>query len=328
MLSKFFDKFCFTTLFLVLAVLVLGGFQLSSVFKNGKGGRMAESSLVLPRRVGPWTRSDSPKVVTAETIFDYMNGAGELYLGYRFDRCDVYEYTAPAQKEILVEVYFMKSSDDAFGLISLDWGGESVDGFDWPRALYGEGLLRLWADNIYARVMATQETPGSREAVLAIGQVIAEGRDDALPPRIMRNLPGSLLTNWALRRDRASFFRTHLVLNSLYYLSHQNILELDLACEAAAVLYERDESASKRSRIQVIWVKYPGMNRAKEALKQFHEAYLADHPFPSEKGPSGEITDVFAVEDSWMGYTWKEESIVLVFQCPDRETAVAVLERL
>ena len=147
MLGKFFDKFCFNTIFLFVAVLVLGGLQLSSVFKEDEGGKMTGPNPVLPKTVGLWTRSDSPKVVTAENIFDYMNGAGELYLGYRFDRLDVYEYKADSQKEILVELYFMKTSDDAFGLLSLDWGGDVVEhDLDWTRALYGEGLLRLWSE--------------------------------------------------------------------------------------------------------------------------------------------------------------------------------------
>ncbi len=178
---------------------------------------MTESSPALPRTIGQWTRPDSPKIVTAENIFDYMNGAGELYLGYRFDHCVVYEYRDETQKEILVELYFMKSSDDAFGLLSLDWGGEPVDlgpasrNADradtlWPRALYGEGLLRLRSENIYARVMATQETPESKEAVLSIGRAIAGERENFPAPELMNELQNSLLTKWALRRDRVSFF--------------------------------------------------------------------------------------------------------------------------
>jgi hypothetical protein len=341
MLGKFFDKFCFNTIFLVLAVLVLGGFELSSVFKRDKGGHMTESSPVLPRTIGFWTRPDSPKVVTAENIFDYMNGAGELYLGYRFDHCEVYEYSAETQKEILVELYYMNSSDDAFGLLSLDWGGEpfdlnpaSRDGDRadpvWPRALYGEGLLRLWSETIYARVMATQETPESKEAVLSIGRAIAiAGEPENFPPPILlKELQNSLLPNWTLCRDRVSFFRTYLVLNSLYYLSHQNILDLDLACEAVSALYETKESPGDKTRIRFLLVKYPDPKRAEEALTHFHEAFLPDHPLGTTTNLSGGITNIFPVEDGWMAYAYKEKSIAFVFECPDRETARAILDQM
>src|SRR3974377_2078209 len=77
----------------------------------------------LPRKVGVWTRSDKPRIITSRSIFDYMDGAGELYIGYRFRLLDVYDYSSADQDDILVEIYWMETSDDAFGLLSNDWGG-------------------------------------------------------------------------------------------------------------------------------------------------------------------------------------------------------------
>lgn len=300
---------------------------------------MWESKPVLPRIAGLWTRPDPPKIVTAGNIFDYMNGAGELYLGYRFDHCDVYEYRAASQKEILVELYFMKTSDDAFGLLSLDWGGKAMDltsasqepGADddfWPTALYGEGLLRLWSGNIYARVMATQETPESREAVLSIGRAIVKNRKNLAGPNLMEKLPNSFSTDWTLRRDRSSFFRTHLVLNSLFYLSHQNILDLNLACAAVSAVYERVTSSGSPNRIQFLWVEYPDPGRAATALRRFHEAYLPEHSFPEKQGASRDTSAIFAVEDGWMAYKWQNTSVMFLFKCPDRQTAGAIIDQI
>lgn len=36
--------------------------------------KMKESTFKLPKTVGLWTRADSPKIVDASNIFDYMNG--------------------------------------------------------------------------------------------------------------------------------------------------------------------------------------------------------------------------------------------------------------
>jgi hypothetical protein len=339
MLGKLSDRFCFNSIFLFVAVLILGGLQLSSFFNASEGGNMTGPNPVLPITVGFWTRPDSPKVVTDKNIFDYMDGAGELYLGYRFDHLDVYEYKAQSQKEILVELYFMKSSDDAFGLLSLDWGGdymnltsdtqnEVMTDFVWPRALYGEGLLRLWTENIYARVMATHETSESKEAVLSIGRAIVKDRKNPPSPDIARRLTDSLSLDWALRPDRFSFFRTHLVLNSLYYLSHENILDLDLACEAVAAQYEKKALPGGRTRIQFLLVHYPDSNRAKQALSHFHSAYLNEHPFSATADPSEKISDIFSVEDGWMAYSFRERSIAFVFECPDEETARAILNQM
>lgn len=294
---------------------------------------------VLPITVGLWTRPDSPNVVTEKNIFDYMNGAGELYLGYRFDHLDVYEYIAEIQKEILVELYFMKSSDDAFGLLSLDWGGETIDlipasqdadldDIVWPRALYGQGLLRVWSEDIYVRIMATQETPESKEAVLSIGRAIVKSRKNLPGPKLIRALQNPILMNWALRRDRIRFFRTHLVLNSLYYLSHQNILDLNLTCEAVTGLYEKKESHAERTRIPFMLIKYPDLQQAQTALSHFHEAYLPEHAISLKSGSAGIIQNAYAVEDGWMAYVFQDKTIVFVFECPDKQTAMAIIKQI
>lgn len=93
---------------------------------EGTVSSMKVSKICLPQTIGVWTRSESPRVINSKNIFDYMNGAGELYLSYRFDRLEVYEYKADHEKSILVELYYMKTSDDVFGLLSLDWGGERI----------------------------------------------------------------------------------------------------------------------------------------------------------------------------------------------------------
>jgi len=49
-----------------------------------------EDGVNLPTTVGVWSAPAQPRVITGETIFDYMNGAGEMYLAYRFQRLDVY----------------------------------------------------------------------------------------------------------------------------------------------------------------------------------------------------------------------------------------------
>ena len=83
-------------------------------------GGSAETTIALPKTIDGWTRPDQPRRITADTIFDYMDGAGELYIGYRFRYLDVIEYTSSDEDQILVELYWMESSNDAFGLLSRD----------------------------------------------------------------------------------------------------------------------------------------------------------------------------------------------------------------
>jgi hypothetical protein len=300
---------------------------------------MPESKPILPKTVGLWTRPDSPRFVNAKNIFDYMDGAGEIYIGYCFDHLEAWEYESRTQKSILVELYFMKTADDAFGLISLDWGGQPVDlvqspqkksaseNSSWPRTLYGEGLLRIWSDALYARVMAYQETPESKEAVLALGRSIVKDRRNSQAPELFQKLPGSFRPDWMLLKERAAYFRSHLVLNSLYYLGQENMLDLGLDSEAVFSPYERKDAEGKK-RIQFLMVRYSDDKHARQALGHFHRAYLPEHPFAQQRGPSKEIANVFSVEDGWLGYKLFGNAIAFIFECPDQQTAKTIIDQI
>lgn len=67
---------------------------LTSALLKGEISEMKTHTIDLPKTTGAWTRTDSPRIVTSQNIFDYMNGAGELYIGYRFEHLEVYEYTS------------------------------------------------------------------------------------------------------------------------------------------------------------------------------------------------------------------------------------------
>lgn len=305
----------------------------------GAPSKMKKNQIDLPKTIGVWTRQDSVQRVDSENIFKYMNGAGELYLAYRFNHLEVHEYLAANQENILVELYFMKTSDDAFGLLSLDWGGEPVISnaatvrkgtralAPLSRAFYGRGLLRICSDNIYARIMAYRETQASKEAVISLGRAIALNRKNPPEPGLLNILPRTFGSQWKLHSDRVGYLRSYLVLNSLYYLSHQNILNLDLTTEAVTAPYEYQNKTKNNKRVQCLLVKYTTPESARQALHHFHKAYLPEHkkPFPSD--PINQGTNIFNIEDGWMGYGLYDVYIVLVFECPDQESARMIIEQ-
>jgi len=268
-----------------------------------------------------------------------MNGAGELYLGYRFRHLEVFDYTSGTADNILVELYFMESSDDAYGLLSLDWGGEAVSFSDAgantsnpslispPRALYGAGLLRVWSDNVYARVMAYRETPASKRSVLALGRAIAANQNAAPPPDLVHMVAPQVGSDWKLRNDRLSFFRSYLVLNSIYYLSEKNILDLDLSTEAILAPYEHISDAPDRKRSQFLLVKYENHDRAWKALNHFHDVYLPEfnQEFAAETDRRSPL--LFKLEDGWLAYKLINNYITVVFECPDPESARQIIQK-
>jgi hypothetical protein len=321
------------------AIIALAAMLAIPAFGEGTNAAMTDQTISLPKTFEAWTRPESARIVDSSNIFRYMNGAGELYLAYGFDHLEVYEYTAEQEGSILVEVYFMQTANDAFGLLSLDWDGEPVNissqssnqaipGVANARAYYGAGLLRIWADTVFARVMAYRETTASRKAVFSLGQSIAANRKLAPEPELFHVLPQTLNPNWQLRQDRLGYFRSHLVLNSLYYLSHQNILKLDHSTEAVTAPYEIKSNDKSSNRVQVLFVKYPTSTRAREALASFHTAYLSEFVKGFDQNRTDNSMNTFSIEDGWLGYALIEACLTVVFECPNQDTAAMFIRNI
>lgn len=298
----------------------------------------------LPKQAGPWVRSDIPRRVTADTIFDYMNGGGELYLAYRFDHLEISEYKAadPALGTILVEIYQMKSSDDAFGLLSTDWGGEPVEPSDvlpanasrsssrqveagaqsspFPAALYGAGLLRLRAGDVYARILASRESPAAREQVIALGRAIAAARPAAALPALVAEHNTALSSRDVGRPDEFVFFRSHLVLNSAYFLASEDILGLGLDVEAITRVYRPLRGETRR--IRLIVVRHPNVERATAARRTFKAAYL---PELAAAGSDDDVEGAAPTDGGWVAFRQKGASLAIVLDAATRDQALEMV---
>ena len=292
----------------------------------------------LPRTFGPWTRPDSSRRIDARSIFDYMDGAGELYLAYGFDHLDVVEYGSADQGSILVELYWMRTPADAFGLLSGDWGGEpvglqaeaasttSASPVPPHRALYGAGLLRLWSDSLYARVLASRETAASREQVLAIGRTIVAGRNEAPYPALISALPRASGPAYRLLPGRTTYLRSHLVLNSTYFLSAENILDLDVTSEAVVATYESSVPAPPRHQVRLLLVRYRDEATARAAAARFRDAYFPETRKRADHG-TGPSSALQHVEDGWAGYQQKGRCLAAAFEVQDSDLARTFVRR-
>jgi hypothetical protein len=239
-----------------------------------------------------------------------------------------------------VEIYQMKVSDEAFGLLSTDWSGEPVtfhekekSGGDtgndsFPSALYGKGYLRIRSGNLYVRILAVRDTPAARETIMTFGRIITGGVRESPPPQMARSLPKTIRGGWHPNYRKLTYFRSHLVLNAVYYLSHENILNLGPGTAGVYCRYEKDGEKTASDRMVLLNICYPGEPKAGLALNRFVSSYLEDLPGEKEISGSVKAMNFFKIEDGWMGYRKEDNRLALVFQCPDRLSAGVVLKAL
>ncbi len=65
-----------------------------------------------------WKKSENILVYPPENLFDYINGAADLYLSYDFQKLQVCEYLNDNGASVLIEIYHHKTPMHAFGIYS------------------------------------------------------------------------------------------------------------------------------------------------------------------------------------------------------------------
>ncbi len=229
-------------------LVVLTSFLIITLGPLSKGAQMAINSQdfsalqlaeILPRQISGWIAKAEDQVFDRDHIFDYLDGAGEVYLAFDFRYVIVREYAKEGGPAVVVEVYQMGSSEDAYGVFTHDTDGEEV--VCGQEAIYAAGLLRFWKDKVFVRILAEHETRATRQLVLKIGELIAR----AIPGEGKRPDLLGFLPSTGLRRQTIRYFHTLVSLNSHYYLSKANLLRLSPETEAFLADYELEGGKAK-----------------------------------------------------------------------------------
>jgi hypothetical protein len=128
-----------------------------------------------------------------------------------------------------------------------------------------------------------------------------------------------------IRPERTCFFRSHLVLNSQYFLASQDILGLGLDVEAATTEYA--SAAPGERPLRAVVVRYPSTARAAAGLASFTKAYL-----PERGSRTLPTRGESKVEHGWLAWASRAQDLVVVLDAPTPDTArapaAAILEGL
>jgi len=92
-------------------------FLLHSLIVNSCLSKTKASSELFPDIKG-WKKSKDIQIYTPQNLYEYINGAAELYLSYNFQELQVAEYLNENDASIIVEIYRHKTPVHAFGIYS------------------------------------------------------------------------------------------------------------------------------------------------------------------------------------------------------------------
>jgi len=291
------------------------------------GGRMDDPkealASLLPDEVEGWRAAAEDRLFDPETIFDYIDGAGEVYRSYNFRLLLSRRYERQGRAALVADLFDMGSSRDAFGVFTHDLEGE--DAGLGQGSNYKGGLLSFWRDRYFVSLFAEEETEETKRALFALGAAAAGavGRD-GLEPELLGLLPERFRRPGSVR-----YFHTHHVLNYHFFVAAENILNLGPGTEAvlagrarAAEVAPVSPEAADAGVLLV--VRYPSAAKSSESFAGFLEAYMPD---ASPGGERMEYARLVQTEDGrWTGGFARGNVIALVFQASADEDVLDALD--
>ncbi|MBN1224411.1 MAG: hypothetical protein JXB23_14280 [Candidatus Aminicenantes bacterium] len=251
-----------------------------------------ELEALLPGEINGW-KSGEDRIYDPDTIFDYLNGSGEVYRAFNFRRLLARPFFKEDRQKIIADIFDMATDKDAFGIFSHGYEGE--DAGIGQGSSYAAGLLSFWKGRFFISLYAVEETEESKEALFALARRIAFAiKQKGRIPKVVSFLPPEGLGRTSIR-----YFHNHLILNYHFFVADANILHLDQNTEVVLGFYEEHGE-----RYALLLIVYPEEGEAKKAFASFLNAYMPD---ASEEG-------IVRTEDGkWTAGKQVGDLLILVF---------------
>ena len=107
-------------------------------------------------KVEGWILIRDTTEYSPETLWEYINGAADLFVSYGFENLAVAYYRMPAGKEIRAELYRHASRQDAYGMYSQERAPENAAAPHGVEACMDEGMLNFVSGRWYVKLSANE----------------------------------------------------------------------------------------------------------------------------------------------------------------------------
>lgn len=261
----------------------------------------------LPPEIEGWKPIEQDILYDPETIFSYIDGAGEVYRAYNFRWLLVRRYERKNYPAIIVDFFDMGRSEDAFGIFTHDLEGERI--LIGQDGLYKGGWLAFWKDQFYVSIYSEQETEEIKKGIITLGKKIAQAiPKEGKRPLIVDYLP----IDWD--RNKAHYFHLLSSLNYHFFVTTENWLELDETTEAVLAWKQKENK-----KMYLLIINYADEAKAQRAINKFLQNYL----------PEADETGTARTEDGfWDGAKAHKALGVVVFGANSAQEVETLIEQV
>ena len=271
------------------------------------GGDVSNLYQTIPKQILDWKAVDKDQSFDSKTIFKHINGGAELYLAYDFKQVFVRKYSGPGEDEIVLDIYDMGASTEAFGIFTSERDAEVKNAGIGQDSEYSDGLLRFWKERFFVSILAIGDERTAQSAVLELGKAVAGAIPSTGPePEILKFLPQKNLD-----KKRIRYFHTGLILNKHYYIANENILNLNKKTNCLLAEYCTNDKNDQDSTYLLL-IQYENNTQANAAYEKFLNIYM----------PEAKETGLAQMENQkWTMAKIDQNRVKIVFEAPDQKRA-------
>jgi hypothetical protein len=150
----------------------------------------AEKRTELFPEIKEWKKSEEIQTYTPENLYEYINGAAELYLIYDFQELQASEYTSENEASIVIEIYYHKTPEHAFGIYSQERPTEGNFVDIGTQGYIAVPIVNFVAGNTYVKINSYNVGNKSEKVLQTFANRVAENIGDKGPlPKILNCFP-------------------------------------------------------------------------------------------------------------------------------------------
>jgi hypothetical protein len=131
-------------------------------------------SFIFPKISG-WRQSGEIQTFSPRTLYEYIDGAADLYLTYDFEALKVAEYHNEKKGSVTIDIYFHKTPIQAFGIYSQERLPDANFIDVGAQGYVESNVLNFLTGPYYVKISSYNTGVEDREILLTFAKRVAEG---------------------------------------------------------------------------------------------------------------------------------------------------------
>lgn len=264
-----------------------------------------DPALALPDSIAGW-KAVTDRSFNNETLFDYIDGGAELFLSFGFSKVFNRIYSDGRGNEIFADIFYMNTPHNAYGVFLLST--DKVDNSFGQQSQISPGAAIFWKKNFYISITANRETSAGNKIINLLAEILDKAitGTSSLPPVI------SLLPEKGLNKESIRYFRHYIWLNSHFFISNDDILNINQNTEAVTAKYGEGEE-----KMVIVIIDYPSAADMETASIKFIQAY---NPLLEKKG-------TVETNGKWIKIMKVGKCFIALFNCASEKEAEEAMSR-